>query len=50
MASFWGSPQAKFLKIRPLRINFRALAKMILSKRGSNGKFLGIAGGEIFEN
>ena len=32
MARVLESPKANFLKIRPLRINFRGLAKMILCK------------------
>ena len=51
MASFWGSPKANFLEIRSLRVNFRALAKIdFVQNRGSNGKLMGIAEGEFFEN
>ena len=37
------------MKIIPLRINFRALAKMILCKRGPSGKGLGVTEGEILK-
>ena len=39
-----GVTEGDFLKIRPLRINFRALAIMITKQnRGSNGKDSGVA-------